>query len=269
MHPAQWTARLQGFNQTVDRFMAKGYSYVHAGPGGNNDKTRCGGREALCVTSASGGFLNLNEADIGLLRLTALYPIFRVLFPALISFDFNDLGNMTAKLSLWPDAPVFAFVHILSPHPPRRYSTDCSRVAAVGHDLVGDDAENTPAAFVNDLKCLNPQVISFIDAILASDPSDPIILIQGDHGYRGNENILPAPAGPAIDRRLIRFANLNAMRLPRRCADMGRDDITSVNTFRVVFSCLGDTDLPQIPDLLFTHSKKTVREMNIYRGTNR
>ena len=93
MHPSLWTARLQGFNPVVDRFIARGYRYIHAEPGSNNGKTRCGGRESLCITSKPGGVLGLDEAEVGMLRLTALFPIIRRLFPDLLSFDFTTLES--------------------------------------------------------------------------------------------------------------------------------------------------------------------------------
>ena len=257
MHPKLWTARLQGFNPVVDRFVAKGYRYVHAGSGGSNGKTRCGGREALCITSTPSGALGLDEAEAGLLKLTAVFPIIRRLFPDLLTFNFTTFGDITAKLKARPGQPLFAFIHILSPHPPPRSNSDCSPMRNVAFDLTGDDPKSTPESFLTDLKCLNPNVIEFIDFLLANDPGNPIILVQADHGYRGNENALPSPSTPAIDRRLIRFATLQAMRLPEHCGSMLRADITLVNTFRVVFSCLGDDDVEPIADRLFVHSKTT------------
>jgi len=261
MHPTLWTARLQGFNPVVDRFVARGYRYVHVEPGGNNGKTRCGGREAQCITSSPSGALGLNEAEVGLLRLTAIFPIARRLFPDLLTFDFTSLNDVTARLNVVGEQPLFAFIHILSPHPPPRNHSDCSRIGNVAFDLTGSEPDSTPESYLTDLKCLNPEVIKFVDFLLKNDPGDPIILVQSDHGYRGDENDLPASTTPAIDRRLIRYATLQAMRLPKRCDKMMRADISLVNTFRVVFSCLGDDDVKPIADHLFVHSKTTTRPL--------
>lgn len=263
MHPSLWTARLQGFNRVVDRFVTRGYRYVHVEPGGNNGKTRCGGREALCITSKPGGTLSLDEAEVALLKLTPLYPIFRRLFPGFLSFDFTGFDDVTGKLTIDGTRPTFAFVHILSPHPPARYNPDCSRIKQVAWDLVGADESNSPESYLTDLKCLNAEVIAFVDNVLSNDPNDPIIIIQGDHGYRGDADKLPAPSIEAIDRRLVRYAILHAMRLPERCDGMPRHDMTSVNTFRIVFTCLGDSDLAQLPDRLFKHSRAGLRPLQI------
>lgn len=263
MHPSLWSARLRGYSRVVDRFLAKGYRYVHAEPGGNNRKTGCGGREVLCITSKSSGVLGLDEAEVALLKLTAVFPIALRLFPKLLSFDFTDLDDVSEKLVIQPGQPLFAFIHILSPHPPARYKRDCSRVEQVAFSLVGGETD-TPKSYLTDLKCLNPEVIAFVDRILADDPGDPIIVIQSDHGYRGDENTLPSPTIEAIDRRLIRFAILQAMRLPERCGSLLRDDISLVNTFRLVFTCLGDTDVPPtVVDRMFAHSKTTTRPLVI------
>jgi hypothetical protein len=269
LHPQLWTARLQGFNAAVDRFLEKGYRYVHAGPGGNNGKTRCGGREELCITSAPTGTLGLNEADVGLLRLTAVFPMVQRMLPGFLSFDFTNIGDVAAKLTVWPQSPAFAFVHILSPHPPPRYEADCSRIKNVAFDLVGDDVDSNPHTYLNDLKCLNPQVVAFVDTVLAKDRTDPIIIIQSDHGFRGLPEVLPDATGPAIDRKLIRYAPLNAMRLPERCAGLARNDMTLVNTFRLVFTCLGDPDLPQVADRMFEHGESVIRSIEMNKETVR
>lgn len=263
MHPSLWTARLRGYNRVVDRFVARGYRYVHAEPGGNNRKTGCGGRETLCITSKPSGVLGLNEAEVALLKLTAVFPIVSRLFPDFFGFDFTNLDDVAGKLVIRPGDPLFAFVHILSPHPPARYNSDCSRVERVAFSLVGADGSDTPESYLTDLKCLNPEVIAFVDGILANDPGDPIVVVQSDHGYRGDENAFPAPAIEAIDRRLIRFAVLQALRLPENCRSLLRDDISLVNTFRVVFTCLGDADVPPVADRQFVHTKTTTQPLII------
>lgn len=95
---------------------------------------------------------------------------------------------------------------------------------------------------------------------------NPVILHRSDHGGTGHENLLPAATEPAIDRSLLCYANLIAMRLPKRCAGMARDDITLVGRFRVVFTCFGDTDLPQRTDRLFTGNTDHNQERGIKRG---
>ena len=78
-----------------------------------------------------------------------------------------------------------------------------------------------------------------------------------------SRNELPVPTGEAIDRRLVRYAVLQAMRLPQRCDSLLRHDITLVNTFPLVFACMGDTDVKQVADQIFRHSKTTTWPMEI------
>ena len=49
----------------------------------------------------------------------------------------------------------------------------------------GEDYSKTISSYVDDLKCLNPRILQMIDLILAEDTSDPIIILQSDHGFRG------------------------------------------------------------------------------------
>ena len=263
LHASLWTARLQGFNPVVDRFLARGYAYVHAEPGGNNLKTRCGGREALCITAKARGAVSINEAEVALLQLTPLYPVVRRLLPDFLSFDFTSLADVAAKLEPRRGTPLFVFAHVLSPHPPPRYNPDCSPIGRVEWDLAGDDNERFIEAYLTDLRCLNPDLMRFVDTVLAKDPTDPIIIVQGDHGFRGP----PIPATPeaaaVLDPRLLRHAILHAMRLPARCAKTLDHAFSSVNTFRVVFACLGDVGLEPLPDRLFAHGPGGVTPLEV------
>ena len=98
LHPTMWTARLQGFNPVVQRFRKLGYEYVHVEPGGNNLKTRCGGVEDICIKSTPTGMISVSEAEVGLLQLTAAFPIVRRLLPDLLSFDFTNLSDVMLRL---------------------------------------------------------------------------------------------------------------------------------------------------------------------------
>ena len=263
LHPSLWTARLQGFNPVVDRFLARGYAYVHAEPGGNNLKTRCGGREALCITAKPRGAFSINEAEATLLRLTPLYPVVRRLLPDLLSFDFTTLADVAAKLEPRRDAPIFVFAHILSPHPPPRYNPDCSRIGRVEWDLTGDDRAHSIETYLTDVRCLNADLLRFVDTVLAEDPTDPIIIVQSDHGFRGPPMPATPEAAAVLDPRLLRHAILHAMRLPARCAKTLDHAFSSVNTFRIVFTCLGADGLDLLPDRLFDHGPDGVTPLEV------
>ena len=70
------------------------------------------------------------------------------------------------------------FNHIILPHPPVRFEADCSRVQIPDWNLLGWDRNG----YLNNIKCLNEQLIDLVDVILRDDATDPIILISADHG---------------------------------------------------------------------------------------
>jgi hypothetical protein len=91
--------------------------------------------------------------------------------------------------------------------------------------------------YIDQLRYVNKMVESAIDDILKRSPSEPIIVIQGDHG--------PSYAGDATSsnpsQRFIfeRTGILNVYYLPKHCRSDLYPSISPVNTFRVVFACLG------------------------------
>ena len=260
LHPAHWTARLQGFNPVVEYFRQLGYNYVHAEPGGDNLKTRCGGLEDKCIRAASGGEFGVNEAEMGLLGLTPMFPILRRLFPKLISFDFTRLEDIIAQLDFVDPKPKFLFAHVFSPHPPRRFDSDCDYLETIDVDLGGDDYSKAVSSYVSDLTCLNPRIIQMIEKILDKDDTDPFIILQSDHGFRGARlrALVDEPTVPPAD---VPFANFSAIRLPEACAaEMGMD-FTPVNTFRLVFSCIDGNRRHMLPNRHFRGHRGKLEEI--------
>jgi hypothetical protein len=263
LHPSMWTARLQGFNPVVERFQAMGYRYVHIEPGGNNLKTRCGGREDICVTASPVGVFSVNEAEVGLLELTPLFPIVRRLFPGLLSFDFTTINDVLVQLDTIPARPQFVFAHILSPHPPKRFDARCGRLTKIEFDLAGDDYAAVLDGYINDLGCLNPRIIALVDRLIEDDTSDPIVIVQSDHGLRAD---LPPSVGDVekrVSQALVPYANLHAMRTPGRCDSTHGEEFSLVNTFRIVFACIDQAPPDLLPNRRFGSQKNGLFEIRV------
>ncbi|MBT6537428.1 MAG: sulfatase-like hydrolase/transferase [Rhodospirillaceae bacterium] len=251
LHPSMWTARLQGFNPTVEAFKAMGYRYIHAEPGGNNLKTRCGGNEDVCVTAPTGGAIGVSEAEVGLLRLTPLFPIIRRLLPDLLSFDFTNIADVMERIAPTPGKPTFLFAHILSPHPPQRFDENCGHLVNVEFDLAGEDYSDLVDVYLNDLTCLNAEIVSMVDQIVADDPGDPYIILQSDHGFRSGLVLEPRTARPGVPPAFVAYANLHAMRAPESCDTRTGEGFSPVNTFRIVLSCIDGEPRELLPGRQF------------------
>jgi hypothetical protein len=97
-----------------------------------------------------------------------------------------------------------------------------------------------------------------IDDILRNSPTPPVIILQGDHGPGAYLD-----AGSADNTCLReRFGILNALYLPGQ--DAGRlaqsvpQDLTPVNTFRVVFNLYFGADLPMLPNHQYVAARQYV-----------
>jgi hypothetical protein len=126
--------------------------------------------------------------------------------------------------------PKFVFAHIVSPHSPYIFGPD------------GEETENakldTIVGYTNQVKYLNKRILPIIDEIIAQSETPPIIIIQGDHGW-------------ARDEPERRMRILNAYYLPGGGSEVLYDDVSPVNTFRLIFNRYFDAGLPLLDDLSY------------------
>lgn len=247
-NPDVYTHKLQGSNSVVSRFKAQGYGYIFAENGSVNLRTRCGGIEDRCIADPVSSNSYLSQVEVELLRMTPLYPVIRRLRPGWLHLRLTNFGDVVGALEAdMPNNPYFLFAHVLSPHLPNRYNRDCSLRKHIEWDFEGDlNNPDVLEGYLIDVGCLGVEVIDGVDRILSWDKSDPIIIIQADHG-------LPvAPPGEQQNQNLeASYAILHAAKMPGECADLFDSSMTSVNTFRMVFSCVEREPIPFLPDRYF------------------
>lgn len=150
--------------------------------------------------------------------------------------------------------PKFVFAHILLPHPPWVIDADGSEM-----DRAQVAAQGDRESYVRFLRYGNERMLQAVDRIIAGSGEDAIIIIQGDEG--------PFPPEyeddgwnfrwrDASDAQLEeKFGILFTMRVPGADLDAAgfTDDITSVNTFRVLFNARFGTDFPILPNRTYAH----------------
>lgn len=135
--------------------------------------------------------------------------------------------------------PKFVFVHIMSPHPPYAFTADGG--VAAESDIFSLDAEtaaltiDTKEGYINQIAFLNRRVLQAVQVILEQSETQPIIVIQADHG---------ALAVSSEDRMKI----LNAYYFPGGGRQVLYDGISPVNTFRLVFNEYFGANLPILGD---------------------
>ena len=234
---------LSGFNPVVHKFTSLGYRYIHA-PYGGSAKTQCGGNEHRCIRARPSGRIPLNEAQVSLLQLTPLFRIFRRLFKDAFQYDHVFVDDIISNIQPSRERPFFLFAHILSPHAPPRFTPDCKRIEGVTDPVDIGSSAYDPNQFRIDTVCTNRSLVEAITYIQTTDKTDPIIIIQGDHGFKFR---LPGESIPDPNKLtqgsepFRRLAILNAIRLPHSCKSYFYESISPINTFPLVFACLEGT----------------------------
>jgi hypothetical protein len=238
---------VKGKSRTVSSLKALGYNYVHF-ENGYDYLTKCGEDEQRCVR----GNESLDEQDIAILSNT---PIIHLITEFATTntqstFHIGGISDLSAKLDVIQEtpAPFFLYAHVLAPHPPIRFRADCSMRPAEP-DLVTWSAKARPD-FIEQLKCVNTQAEDLLRRIDQSDPN-AIVILQSDHGTAFNGQFGKKMSDWTDADLRERFGVLNAMRLPASCSRSIVADLTLVDTFPLVLSCLTGDEFKRHPGRFF------------------
>jgi len=135
--------------------------------------------------------------------------------------------------------PTFTIVHSLIPHVPYVFDPNGEIWSDPGF-YSGERAEPInewywQMGYTSEIQFINQRMLEIVKEIIENSENPPIILIQGDHGLRGNN----------------RLQVLNAYYLPGDASLDLYSGISPVNSFRVVFDNYFGTDYGLLPDLSF------------------
>jgi hypothetical protein len=146
------------------------------------------------------------------------------------------------------EGPKFVFAHVIAPHPP--FIFDQNGPVTPEKALILQGAKDFEGRideylyeYISDLKYVNQRVIQSIDGIQANSKIPPIIILQADHGpdayldWNSLESCLKE-----------RFSIFNAFYLPGQESNIIPDDITPVNTFRILFNSYFGTQFEILPN---------------------
>jgi hypothetical protein len=142
----------------------------------------------------------------------------------------------------------FVFAHILVPHEPFVFGPD-------GRCLSPDEMKERTEreAYVEQIRYANTLIKDFVSALLAGDGPKPIIIIQADEGpvpprYRSGYR---SWRDATVDELRAKMGILNAFYFPDGDYRDLDPQVTSVNTFRIVFNKHFGTTLKRLPDRNF------------------
>lgn len=125
-----------------------------------------------------------------------------------VLYILEQLGDLPAI-----SGPKFVFAHIISPHPPYVFGPDGEIVDREKNDII---------AYRDQVTFMNSRIEPLLKKIISNSATPPIIIIQADHG--GVDT-------PPNDRMAI----LNAYYLPDGGDQLLYEDISPVNSFRLIF----------------------------------
>ena len=151
------------------------------------------------------------------------------------------------------DEPVFVFAHIKLPHDPFTLSSTGQTLTPEKIDL-GMGSAGNKAGYIQQLEFSNKKITELIPKIL-DDTAPPIIIIQSDHGVRFDLDSISYNLDEysVADEQIIfrSFNNFSAFYFPDETYDAIYDEITPVNTFRMLFNKLFNTELEILDDRMY------------------
>jgi len=151
---------------------------------------------------------------------------------------FSELSEIHKKF----DEPVFIFAHILVPHAPNVFGPNGEYVMPrVFYNEWG--TEEDKKRYLDTLQYTNLRIEEFVDKVLKETDREPIIIIESDHGTAFDFD-WDEPTDEMLKQR---FSNLNAYYLPKG-GDLLYDNITPVNSFRIIFNSNFDGNFELLDD---------------------
>ena len=147
--------------------------------------------------------------------------------------------------------PLFVFSHMLLPHEPFVFFPD-------GRYKPGVEAASLTRHknYIDQLEYTNLKIKELVRELLKKEPQ-PIIVIQSDEGpfpirYSANNNNLDWREASMEELRQ-KFGILNAIYFPDRGYNDLYEDLTPINTFRIIFNRYFGQNFPLLPDTSYSH----------------
>ncbi len=251
---------IQGDNRLVDFFKYNNYHYAHF----ENklwDGSDCGQKVDTCINGnieGMGNSISINETAANLLILTPFLGIiskfknFKLNIKASKSGELDMTRSGLEKVNNFIDgfnfnssSSLFLFAHMLTPHPPSRYNSEC-KYGNIGNEKMLTKWETK--SYLQQLKCVNLDIKKLVNNIIEKDKSDPIIVIQSDHGPAIQNQMYKEYSKWTRDDFEERYFILNSLLLPEECRNQLYLKLSPINNFRIVISCLAGAKLELLQD---------------------
>jgi hypothetical protein len=156
-----------------------------------------------------------------------------------------------SKIKELEDKPIFVLMHVMAPHDPYVFGPNGESVDyeyTFGANALGDvqvlfDAKQ---AYLDQLSYISKLLQKSVNEILSNNPNS-VIIIQSDTGP-----FIPDDSTLTDEQKEIgRMAIFNAYHFPENTHHKIYDNITPVNTFRIIFNEFFESDLKILDDQVF------------------
>jgi hypothetical protein len=213
----------------------------------------------------------LSESQTLLINATPLRSLLAKL-PLKSQFDLHR-GRLLYIFDQLPrvgktDAPIFVFAHIMAPHPPFVFGERGEPIRCDGEFSYRDGSHYTRKRrqeeykrdYIRQLTFINQKTREAIDGILAASSVPPVIILQSDHGP-GSMLEWDDPQASNLKERM---SILNAYYLPGGGDELVYDEISPVNTFRIICNHYFGTNYELLEDeSYFSNHQHPYRFINV------
>jgi len=139
---------------------------------------------------------------------------------AYINLDiFNRLKNMRSAPN---GKPKFIYAHIMMPHPPYYFDAEGNK-----NDFKVANDPNNKNSYLDQLKYTNHLLMESLNEVLNSSGNPPIIVVQGDHGFRRFKE---------KNKKDVEYSVLSCYYFPGKDYSSFTDSMKTINTFRLIFN---------------------------------
>ncbi len=151
-------------------------------------------------------------------------------------FDEINLSSIerTKKIIINESGPKFVFAHFMLPHDPFYFDRNGNIIPE--SERQGRSAKFNKQNYLEQLIFTNSKINEIVDLIFSKSKIAPIIILQGDHGYRFLRDM--------PDAKKESHSILFAAHFPEIELNYSIETITGVNLFRYIFNNYLGTDMP-------------------------